>query len=95
MKRIVEFCCTYLIVMLGYHGLHWLLVHYAGSVLPPAFSPALWTVDSIDAFFIVFFMSFRDYIHKVWEKPLEPPPPRPSATLPSCGVLPQRREGEE
>ena len=25
----------------------------------------------------------------------EPTPARPSPTLPSCGVLPQRREGEE
>ncbi len=68
------------------HGLHWLTVHFFGTLLPPAFSPATWTGDGIDAFLAAAGLEFQGYIHKRMEKrlnrqPQEPIPPHPNKAL--------------
>ena len=67
-RRIAELLFAWLALWLVLHTTHWLLIRYFGSVLPPAYSPALWTVDGIDAFFLVVFMTLQDYVNKIIEK---------------------------
>ncbi len=87
-KRIAEPFLTWLVLWLALHGIHWLMVRYFGSLLPPAFSPATWTGDGIDAFVVTGTMAAHNYIHKATEKRQKPTPSRSSPTLP-------KREGEE
>ena len=87
-KRIAEPFLTWLALWLALHAIHWLLVRYFGSLLPPAFSPATWAGDGDDALFIKVFMTLQDYIHKATEKWQKPTPARSSPTLP-------KREGKE
>ena len=67
-RRIAEPVFTWLALWLAIHSLHWLLVHYFGSVLPPAFSPATWAGDGIDAFVVAVGMAAHEWNHKFWEK---------------------------
>jgi hypothetical protein len=56
------------VMWLVLHGLHWLLTRYFGAVLPPAYSPATWRGDGIDALCVTAFMRLQDWVHKIVEK---------------------------
>jgi len=85
-KKALEWLLVWLGMWVCLHGAYWLAVHFFGALLPPAFSPATWAGDGIDAFFVAAGLGVRDYIHNRMEKrlnrqPQEPTPPQ-AATLP-------------